>query len=119
MNRMFSTIGCLTVKRAYSRHKCDGLIFVLKQQQKENKGRYEGGFFNTHIFKPHKILVAASAIKINGFRILLCYPLQFHFITILFFLPLFQFLSFYLPKLFGVPVFMSFISLISLVGQNF
>lgn len=69
MNRMDSTtVGCLTVIRAYSWHRHDGLIFILKQQQKENKGRYEGVFFYAHISKPHKILVAASAIKINGSR---------------------------------------------------
>lgn len=72
----------------------------------------------THISKPHKILVAASAIKINGSRFY-CVILFNFILSPFFFLPLFQFLSFYLPKLFGVPVFMSFISLIRLVGQSF
>lgn len=77
-------------------------------------------FFYAHISKPHKILVAASAIKINGSRFY-CVTL-FNFILspfFFFFFPSSQFLSFYLPKLFGVPVFMSFISLIRLVRQNF
>lgn len=120
MTRMFSTYGCLTVIRPYSGSKYDGLICELKQQQKENKGRYEGVFY-APISKPHKILGAESAIKINGSRFY-CVTL-FNFILSPFFffffpLPLFQFLPFHLPKLFGVPVFMSFISLIRHVGQN-
>lgn len=72
--------------------------------------------FYTHISKPHKILVAESAIKINSSRFYCVTLFNFILSPFFFFLPLFQSLPFYLPKVFGVPVFMSFISLIRYVG---
>ena len=44
----FLPYGCLTVIRPYSRYKYDGLIFELKQQQKENKGDMRMLFFYSY-----------------------------------------------------------------------